>query len=104
MINSLENQFESQQFALNNDLNDNNNFDELSTLLALEQKQSQDSSDLGAQINTDSVDVQSYSLEDHGGSSVLNLAILSEFDNLDETDELYVALSQVNDFSYELSK
>ncbi|KAI0510755.1 hypothetical protein KFK09_011364 [Dendrobium nobile] len=94
MINSLENQLESQQFALNNDLNDNNNFDELATLLALEQKQLQDSSDSGAQINTDSVDVQSYSLEDHGGSSALNLGILSEFDNLDETDELYVALSQ----------
>ncbi|XP_028549146.1 uncharacterized protein LOC114579273 isoform X3 [Dendrobium catenatum] len=63
-------------------------------VLNVEQKQSQDSFDSCAQINTDSVDVQSYSLEDHGGSSALNLEILSEFDNLDETDELYVALSQ----------
>ncbi|PKU78758.1 hypothetical protein MA16_Dca000101 [Dendrobium catenatum] len=94
MINLLENQFESQQFVLNNDLNDNNNFDELATLLALEQKQSQNSSDSGAQINTDSVDVQSYSLEDHGGSNASNLAILSEFGNMDDTDELYVALCQ----------
>jgi len=29
-----ENQFEYQQFALNNDLNDNNMFDELAILLA----------------------------------------------------------------------
>ncbi|KAH0462274.1 hypothetical protein IEQ34_009849 [Dendrobium chrysotoxum] len=82
--------------SLNNDLNDNNNFDELATLLALEQKQQQNSSDSGAQINTDSVDVQSYSLEDHGGSNASNLAILSEFDNMDDTDELYVALCQEN--------
>ncbi|XP_028551257.1 uncharacterized protein LOC110110750 [Dendrobium catenatum] len=88
-----ENQFESQQFALNNDLNDNNNFDELATLLALEQKQPQNSSDSGAQINMDSVDVQSYSLEDLWGSNASNLAILSEFENMDDTDELYVALS-----------
>ncbi|XP_028551253.1 uncharacterized protein LOC110110981 isoform X2 [Dendrobium catenatum] len=97
-----ENQFEYQQFALNNDLNDNNKFDELATLLAFEQKQPQNSSDSGAQINTDSVDVPSYSLEDHWGSNASNLAILSEFENMDDTDELYVALSSVNNFSYEV--
>ncbi|KAI0510793.1 hypothetical protein KFK09_011402 [Dendrobium nobile] len=99
-----ENQFESQQFALNNDLNDNNNFDDLATLLALEQKQPQNSSDSSAQINMDSVDVQSYSLEDHWGSNASNLAILSEFENMDDTDELYVALSSVNNFSYEVDR
>ncbi|KAI0502689.1 hypothetical protein KFK09_017646 [Dendrobium nobile] len=88
-----ENQFEYQQFALNNDLNDNNKFDELATLLAFEQKQPQNSSDSGAQINTDSVNVPSYSLEDHWGSNASNFVILSEFENMDDTDELYVALS-----------
>ncbi|PKU74886.1 hypothetical protein MA16_Dca005077 [Dendrobium catenatum] len=91
-----ENQFEYQQFALNNDLNDNNKFDELATLLAFEQKQSQNRSNSSAQISTDSIDVQSYSLEDHGGSNASNLAILSEFDNMDDTDKLYVALCQGN--------
>ncbi|KAL0903194.1 hypothetical protein M5K25_027554 [Dendrobium thyrsiflorum] len=81
---------------LNNNHNDNNNFDELATLLAFEQTQQQNSSVSGAQISMDSIDVQSYSLDDHGGSNPSNLAILSEFDNMDDTDELYVALSQVN--------
>ncbi|KAL0903198.1 hypothetical protein M5K25_027558 [Dendrobium thyrsiflorum] len=81
---------------LNNNHNDNNNFDELATLLAFEQTQQQNSSVSGAQISMDSIDVQSYSLDDHGGSNTSNLAILSEFDNMDDTDELYVALSQEN--------
>ncbi|KAI0508076.1 hypothetical protein KFK09_014210 [Dendrobium nobile] len=60
----------------------------------VEQKQLQNSSDSGAQINTDSVDVQSYSLEDHGGSNASNLAILSTRIQLMFTDEVYVAVSQ----------
>ncbi|KAL0903155.1 hypothetical protein M5K25_027512 [Dendrobium thyrsiflorum] len=62
--------------------------------VAIEQKQQQNSFDSSAQINTDSIDVQSYCLEDHGGSNTSNLAVLSEFDNMDDTDDFYVALSQ----------
>jgi len=43
-------------------------------------------------------------LEDHWGSNAWNLAILSEFENMDDTDELYVALSSVNNFSYEVGR
>ncbi|KAH0462908.1 hypothetical protein IEQ34_007490 [Dendrobium chrysotoxum] len=87
---------DATDMSLNNDLKDNNNFNELATFLALEQKQPQNSSDSDALINMNSVDVQSYSLEDLGGSNASNLAILSEFDNMDDTDELYVALCQEN--------